>query len=252
MFLAPAAFFLIAYIRSVRGPEVAKTRRVLAAVVNCGAAAAILAYLLLVAKPGIVEDYSLVFNLLLVLLGPFSILLGAIAIFSKSRPGYALTIITVFSTWAFLACVAIQPARFLDVEPPSVPGPPPPPCSDLPGRFLDDTFPGTPAPPFFPFPCLNVKRIRLAPKVEAAKLVFQPQPVYPASAKAGRIQGIVRLDAVIDRDGTVQDLQVISGHPLLVKAALEAVPRWRYQPTLLNGAQVEVATEIDVNFALPQ
>lgn len=238
MFLAPAAFFLTAYIRSVRGPEVGKRRRVLAAVVNCGAAAAILACVLLVAKPGIVEPYSLVFNLLLVLLGPFSILLGAIAIFSKSKPGYALAILTVFSTWAFLACVAILPARFLDVNFPSVPHALPPPSSSV----------LHPPPP----PRSKVTHIRVASWVEAGRLVFQPQPVYPASAKAGRIQGIVALDAVINRDGTVWDLRVISGHPLLVKAALEAVKHWRYQPTLLNGDPVEAATEIDINFTLPQ
>jgi TonB family protein len=98
----------------------------------------------------------------------------------------------------------------------------------------------------------NITRIRVARDVQAAKLLFQPEPEYPPLAKMARIQGIVRLDAVINQDGTVQDLRVISGHPLLVKAALDAVPHWRYQPTLLNGAQVEVATEIDVNFALPQ
>jgi protein TonB len=64
------------------------------------------------------------------------------------------------------------------------------------------------------------------------------------------IQGAVKLDAIINKDGTIQDLKVISGHPLLVKAALDAVRQWRYQPTLLNGKHVEVATEIDVNFSL--
>ena len=76
--------------------------------------------------------------------------------------------------------------------------------------------------------------------------------MYPALAKMARIQGTVRLDAVINQDGTVWDLRVISGHPLLVRAALEAVKRWRYKPTLLNGTPLEVTTEIDVNFALPQ
>ena len=66
------------------------------------------------------------------------------------------------------------------------------------------------------------------------------------------IQGTVRLDALIATDGTVTGLKVVSGHPLLVKAALEAVERWRYRPTLLNGQPVEVETEIDVNFALEQ
>ena len=84
------------------------------------------------------------------------------------------------------------------------------------------------------------------------ELIFQPKPEYPPLAKMARIQGTVRLDAVISKDGTIQDLKVISGHPLLVKAALEAVQRWRYQPTLLNGDAVEVATEIDVNFTLAE
>jgi TonB family protein len=211
-----------------------------------------LAYLLLVAKPGIVEHYSLVFNLLLVLLGPFSILLACLAIFSKSKLGYALATITVFSAWAFLACVAIMPARFLDVQSPRVPGPPPPPLRTLLGLQSYGPFQLPVVPHPLPPPSSNVKRIRLGPKVKAAKLVFQPQPVYPALAKMARIQGTVRLDAVINRDGTVGYLRVISGHPLLVRAALVAVQRWRYQPTLLNGAQVEVATEIGVDFTLPQ
>jgi TonB family protein len=102
-----------------------------------------------------------------------------------------------------------------------------------------------------PPPRPRITRIRVAAEVEAAKLIFHPQPEYPPLAIMARIQGTVRLDAVIAQDGTVQDLRVISGHPLLVRAALEAVPRWRYQPTLLNGSPVEVSTEIDVNFTLP-
>jgi protein TonB len=65
-----------------------------------------------------------------------------------------------------------------------------------------------------------------------------------------RIQGTVRLEAIIGTDGTIQQLKVLSGHPLLVKAAVEAVSRWRYQPTLLNGEPVEVVTDVDVNFTL--
>jgi protein TonB len=88
--------------------------------------------------------------------------------------------------------------------------------------------------------------------VEAARPIFAPKPVYPPLAIIARIQGTVRLEAIINKDGTIQDLKVLSGHPLLVKAAIEAVARWRYQPTLLNGDPVEVLTEIDVNFCLPQ
>ena len=87
-------------------------------------------------------------------------------------------------------------------------------------------------------------------QVVAAKLLRKPEPVYPPLAKMARIQGVVRLEAIIAKGGTVKDLKVLSGHPLLVKAALDAVQRWRYQPTLLNGEPVEVLTTIDVFFRL--
>jgi protein TonB len=63
---------------------------------------------------------------------------------------------------------------------------------------------------------------------------------------------VVHLAAVISKDGTIMDLKVISGHPLLIPAALEAVKQWQYQPTLLNSEPVEVSTQIDVNFTLGQ
>jgi len=65
-----------------------------------------------------------------------------------------------------------------------------------------------------------------------------------------RIQGTVVLQAILSKEGTVEDLKVLSGHPLLVRAAIDAVRVWRYQPTLLNSEPVEVLTEIDVNFRL--
>jgi protein TonB len=108
------------------------------------------------------------------------------------------------------------------------------------------------APPPPPPVAAAPKRIRVGGQVESAKLIFQPKPEYPPLAKMARIQGTVRLEAIISKDGTIQDLKVVSGHPLLVKAALEAVQRWRYQPTLLNGEPVEVVTEIDVNFTLAE
>ena len=77
-------------------------------------------------------------------------------------------------------------------------------------------------------------------------------PVYPPLAKQARIQGTVRLNAIISRDGTIQNLQLVSGHPLLAPAALAAVKQWVYEPTLLNGEPVEVVTVIDVNFTLSQ
>lgn len=106
------------------------------------------------------------------------------------------------------------------------------------------------APPPPPPPPKTPQRIRVGGQVEAAKLIYKPTPEYPPLAKMARIQGTVKLEAVIAKDGTIQDLKVLSGHPLLVKAALNAVKQWRYQPTLLNGEPVEVVTEIDVNFTL--
>jgi periplasmic protein TonB len=114
----------------------------------------------------------------------------------------------------------------------------------------------TAAPP--PPPPLKVEkpvtpqRIRVGGNVQQAKLVRQPKPVYPPLAKQARISGTVKLEAVIAKDGTIQNLKVIAGHPLLVPAAMEAVKQWVYAPTLLNGEPVEVVTQIDVNFTLSQ
>ena len=88
--------------------------------------------------------------------------------------------------------------------------------------------------------------------VQDAKLVNRVQPIYPPLARQTRISGTVKLHAIIGKSGAVEQLQVVSGHPLLVQAALDAVRQWRYQPTLLNGEPVEVDTEIDVIFSLAQ
>jgi protein TonB len=118
------------------------------------------------------------------------------------------------------------------------------------GSIISSAAAAPPPPP--PPKAVTPKRIRVGGQVEAARLIFQPKPEYPPLAKMARIQGTVRLEAVISRDGTIQDLRVVSGHPLLVKSAIEAVQRWRYQPTLLNGEPVEVVTEVDVNFTLAE
>src|SRR5689334_6157601 len=96
------------------------------------------------------------------------------------------------------------------------------------------------------------QRIRVGGNVQAAKIVRQPKPIYPPLAKQARISGVVRFNAVIGKDGTIQNLQLVSGHPLLVQSAQDAVKQWVYQPTLLNGEPVEVVTQIDVNFTLSQ
>lgn len=95
-------------------------------------------------------------------------------------------------------------------------------------------------------------RVRVGGKVQPPALLRQVQPVYPPLARQARVEGVVRLNAVLARDGTVVSLQVVSGHPLLVRAAVEAVQQWLYRPTTLNGDPVEVALQIDVNFTLSQ
>ncbi len=93
-------------------------------------------------------------------------------------------------------------------------------------------------------------KVRVSSGVAQGLLIHQTKPVYPPLAMQARIQGTVLLQAVVAKDGTVQDLRVVSGHPLLVKAALDAVKLWRYKPYRLNDQPVEVDTEITVNFTL--
>jgi periplasmic protein TonB len=81
-------------------------------------------------------------------------------------------------------------------------------------------------------------------------LLLRVQPVYPPLAREARIQGSVVLQAVIDRDGKIKNLQVLSGHPMLVQAAVDAVRRWRYRPYVLNEQPIEVETQITVKFTL--
>jgi len=86
--------------------------------------------------------------------------------------------------------------------------------------------------------------------VQSAKLTKQVVPVYPRPALQMRISGTVQLLGIIAKDGTIQRLQVLSGHPLLRQAAIDAVSQWVYRPTILNGQPVEVEAPIDVIFNL--
>jgi protein TonB len=112
------------------------------------------------------------------------------------------------------------------------------------------TIPPVPAPVIKPPQPAPTAPVRVSEGVQNAKLVFGPRPAYPHTALITRTQGTVRIQAIIGRNGSISNLQVISGHPLLIDAARQAVQQWRYQPTLLNGEPVEVITEIDVNFTI--
>ncbi|MBZ5555028.1 MAG: energy transducer TonB [Acidobacteriia bacterium] len=118
-------------------------------------------------------------------------------------------------------------------------------------RWLPRMWPAPAPPPPAPrTEPLKPIRIPVSGGVQQAKLIYAPIPVYPLLAKQNHIQGAVVLEAIISKDGTIQDVQVESGHPFLVPAAIEAVKQWRYRPTLLNGQPVEVITTITVNFKL--
>jgi TonB family protein len=99
---------------------------------------------------------------------------------------------------------------------------------------------------------LGAKRIRLGGTAEQANLVTKVMPVYPPLAKQAHMQGKVILNALIDREGKVKGLELVSGEPLLADAAVDAVKQWVYRPVLLNGDPVEVITRIDVNFTLAE
>ncbi len=92
--------------------------------------------------------------------------------------------------------------------------------------------------------------IRVGGRVKAPNQVYAPPPAYPALARQAKIQGDVKLDAIIDEAGRVVELKVISGHPLLMDAAIKAVSQWRYQPTLLNDQPTSIQLIVTVQFRL--
>ncbi len=94
------------------------------------------------------------------------------------------------------------------------------------------------------------QRVRVSQGVSAGLLVRKVNPNYPPLARQARIQGQVVLHAVIDKDGSIKGLTLVSGHPMLAPAAIDAVKQWKYKPYLLNGEPVEVDTEVLVNFTL--
>jgi protein TonB len=104
------------------------------------------------------------------------------------------------------------------------------------------------APP--PPPKATPTRIKVGGQVQSASLLRQVQPIYPPIAKTAHVSGTVILHAIIAKDGSIQELQYVTGPALLMKAAMDAVHEWRYKPTQLNGEPVEVDTTIQVVFTL--
>jgi protein TonB len=124
------------------------------------------------------------------------------------------------------------------------------PLGDVVGKTVAIRPPNT--PPVVEKPNPPAGPIRVSEGVQLAKLVNRVIPLYPPLAKSAHISGVVHLIGIISKDGTIRNLQVISGHPLLTKAAVDAVSQWVYKPTLLNNEAVEVIAPIDVNFTLSQ
>ncbi|HUK24556.1 MAG TPA: TonB family protein [Terriglobales bacterium] len=96
----------------------------------------------------------------------------------------------------------------------------------------------------------KLERVKVSQGVTQGLLIHKVEPQYPAIARQARIQGTVVLNAIISRQGQIQNLKVISGSPMLVPAAIQAVKQWRYKPYVLNGNPVEVETSVTVNFNL--
>jgi len=164
---------------------------------------------------------------------------------------------------AFTTPISIPTTIMRDIGEPTIPDVQFLPTGDGPGisRFIESFGPhteiSTPGPPPVPPPALppppkpvDTHPIRTSSGTQAAKLIYQVKPEYPQLAKITRTQGVVVLEALIRRDGSIDSLRVVSGHQLLTQAALDAVKQWKYQPTLLNGEPVEVVTTITVTFTL--
>jgi periplasmic protein TonB len=115
-------------------------------------------------------------------------------------------------------------------------------------RGLTNLFGGS-RPVVPPPPAPVAHTIRLSHMSEG-DLIRKVQPIYPALARTARIQGTVVLQAMISKQGSIENLRVLSGHPMLVQAAMDAVRQWRYRPYILNNEPVEVETQITVNFSL--
>ncbi len=143
----------------------------------------------------------------------------------------------------------LPPKLDLILAPPPPPPPPPAPIRRSIGGVLGgiaSAGPSVAAPPKIATP----QRVRVSTSVAQGFLVRKVSPTYPPLARQARIQGTVVLQAQISKSGDIENLQLVSGHPILAPAAIEAVKQWKYKPYLLNGEPVEVETTVQVNFTL--
>lgn len=129
-----------------------------------------------------------------------------------------------------------------------------PPCIQcVPGIGSGNGIPGGMDVIGIPVPAMPPKPVQKPVRVSVMMdglLIHRVQPDYPWPAKQTRVQGTVEIAALISKEGTIENLRVVSGHPMLIRAALDAVKQWRYRPYILNGDPIEVETKITVNFSL--
>jgi protein TonB len=125
-------------------------------------------------------------------------------------------------------------------------------ASGVVGGVLGGTGTVAPPTPKTPEPRPVHKVVRVGSNLKAPRQTYSVDPVYPPLAREARIRGTVVVDAVIDEHGNVVQARVLSGHPLLIDAALKAVLLWKYEPTALNGQPVSVELQVQVNFVTGQ
>ena len=118
------------------------------------------------------------------------------------------------------------------------------------GSALGGVVGGVPVAPVPPSPTPEKEPIRVGGKVQASKLIHRVEPVYPELARKARVSGVVLLQVTVDEQGGVAEVKLVSGHPLLNRAAVNAVCQWKYSPMLLNGQPVQVVSTVTVSFVL--
>jgi len=122
----------------------------------------------------------------------------------------------------------------------------------IPGGMIGGVIGALPseAPPPPPPPKKKKDPIRVGGNVQASRLVHRVEPEYPELAKRARVSGMVILQVIVSEGGSVQEVKIVRGHPLLNDAATRAVRQWRYSPYLLNGEPIPVIATVTVNFVL--
>jgi len=176
--------------------------------------------------------------------------LGDVAVTRAHAPSNSISIVPAENVFRFPTHLSTPAVPSNEEGPPQIAG------SGIPGALLGGNPHGVPGllepgpQPVPPAPPAAIPHTIRLSHMSPGDLIRKVQPAYPALARSARIQGAVVLQATISTQGAIENLKVLSGHPILVPAALEAVRQWRYRPYILNNQPVEVETQVTVNFSL--